>query len=104
MSKHFYVFVRTDLSLEQQLVQAVHAAYESGIRHGDRTSIDSVVVCQARDEFHLKQILNRLTNLQIPLVGFYEPDIGNQLTAISTSPLDMAQRKSMSKYRLWKGQ
>lgn len=102
MSKHFYVFVRTDLSLEQQLVQAIHAAYECGIRHGDETTIDSVVVCEAKNEQHLKQISSRLANLQIPLVEFYEPDIGSQLTAISTSPLDRDKRKSLSKYRLWR--
>lgn len=94
--------MRTDLPVEQQLVQAVHAAHEAGIKYGDSDRINAVVVCEANSELRLQQVIKKLDNKNIPLVRFYEPDIGNQLTAVATSPLTVEEKKCLSKFRLWR--
>ena len=100
---HFYVFVRTDLPAAQQTVQAIHAAYEAGIKFGiDNSLIDSVVVCSANSEEELNKIGSKLRRHDIPLVEFREPDIGNQLTAFATGPLQKHQRKRLSSYKMWR--
>ena len=98
------MLVRTDLPLEQQIVQAVHAAHESG-RHlaPQNESIDSVVVCRVDSEQKLMRAHDRLERQGIRTVLFREPDIGNQATALATEPVNGSVRKSLSKYPLWKG-
>ncbi len=92
------------MSVAQQTVQAVHAAYESGIKFGiEKEGIDSVVICQVKSEQELEFVGTKLGVKEIPFVEFYEPDIGNQLTSIATAALDTDQRKHLSKYKLWKG-
>ena len=101
---HFYVFIRTDLPIAQQTVQAVHAAYEAGIKFGiKKDGIDSVVICQVKSEQELELISTKLDYKETPFVEFYEPDIGNQLTSIATGALQNGQRKHLSKYKLWGG-
>ena len=95
--------VRTDLSPEQQLVQAVHAAHEAGIRFGDPSSISSVVVCSVPDERELLCVKERLDLREIRHHVFYEEDMDGQATALATEPVFGVRRKVLSHYPLWKG-
>jgi len=90
--------------MAQQLVQAVHAAYEAG-KHlaGDSPQIDSVVVCCVKNEQALLKAQHRLDLDGIQTVVFREPDIGDQATALATEPLCVERRKPLSRYELWEG-
>ena len=101
---HFYVLVRTDLPLPQQLVQAVHASHEAGKLHAQGNPYDdrifSVVVCQVPSEYHLMKAYDRIKNRGIEVSLFREPDIDNQATALATEPV--SDRKFFSKFKLWR--
>jgi hypothetical protein len=100
-----YVFVRTDLPLPQQVIQAIHAAYESAGMFDDNTSTThSLVLCQIKSEKDLIKTSNRLDYYGIQHHIFKEPDIQNQQTALCTEPVTQDQRSLFSKYKLWKGE
>lgn len=93
-----------DLTLRQQLCQAVHAAHESGIHlNGNKNGISSVVVCSVPTEDALLKAEYNLGKRGIRTVVFREPDLGNRATALSTEPINGAFRKFLSKYPLWEG-
>lgn len=79
-----YVLVRKDLSRKQQAVQAGHAVAEYLLRvpvfDWDNGTL---VYLGVKDEAELLSWGERLTYNNIEWAGFREPDIGNQLTAIS---------------------
>jgi hypothetical protein len=98
------VLVCGDLSLPQQLCQAVHAAHESGIHLAEKKEdISSVVVCSVPREDDLLKADFDLKRLGIRSVIFREPDLGNRATALATEPLNGDSRKFLSRYPLWKG-
>lgn len=95
--------VRQDLPLEQQLVQAIHAAHESGIYlspASDKST--SVVVCSTSSEQQLLNTLDKVESRGIRTILFREPDIGNQATAFATEPIPSDQRHILKGLRLWK--
>jgi hypothetical protein len=87
--------------MAQQLCQAVHAAYEAGIRFGDPHRISSVVVCSVPDERALQLAEARIRDNGIKSYMFTEPDIGDEATALATEPIFGAARRVLSKYPLW---
>lgn len=95
--------VRTDLSIPQQLCQAVHAAHESGIKFGNKDHITSVVVCSVPNESSLISELEKTESRGIKTILFREPDINNQATAFATEPIPNNNRKIFSKLKLWSG-
>jgi hypothetical protein len=98
------VLVCGDLSPAQQMCQAVHAAYESGLHLGDKTNgISSVVICSVSDEKELLKADYRLKASGIKTVTFREPDLGDRATALATEQVNEAARKVLSRYPLWKG-
>ena len=99
--RHFYIAVRSDLTLPQQMCQAVHAAHEAGIRWGDPKSVSSVVVIMVANEEQLKKMQDGLEHRRIQSCLFHEPDLGGQATALGTEPLDQRSRKILSGYPLW---
>lgn len=98
------MLVRADLPTAQQLVQAVHAAYEAG-KHlaGGLPNIDATVLCRVRDERELLRAEAYLQHRGIGTVLFNEPDIGNEATALATEPINGSHRKALSRYQLWEG-
>lgn len=93
--------MRRDLSGPQQIVQACHAAIES-VRH--TLSLDdehpSVITLNVKNEAQLNKILKRLAADGIEHYPFYEPDRGNELTAIASGPMTGNNRKPFKKYNL----
>ena len=79
-----YVLVRKDLPRKQQAVQAGHAVAEY-ILHVPMLSWDNgtLIYLGVRNEDELVSWGEKLTNKKINWIGFREPNIGNQLTAIS---------------------
>ena len=80
-----YVLVRKDLSRKQQSVQAGHAIAEYLLRvplfDWDNGTL---IYLGVKDENELISWGDKLTDKKINWIGFREPDINNQLTAIST--------------------
>lgn len=103
MKKHFYVLIRKDLPLPQQIVQSIHAAYEAAGKFDDDTSqTHSTVLCQTTDENGLIKAANKLDFSGIRYHLFQEPDIGNQPTALCTEPITPDRRRIFSNWKLWR--
>lgn len=96
--------VRIDLTLPQQICQAVHAAYESGMRLAEPTEyVDRTVICQVPDEDGLLKAKHYIEQKGIRTILFREPDIDNQATAMATEPMSELDRRKLSKFKLWEG-
>ena len=79
---------RADLPPGDQAVQAAHAALAFSVRHPDiAASWDreggSLLFLCARDETALRWLLDDSGQAGHPAVPFYEPDLGNALTAVA---------------------
>ncbi len=98
------MLVRTDLPPEQQLVQAVHAAYEAGLRLATppEQDVDYSVVCAVDSEQELAEARARLERHGVQSVLFRDSDIDEQATALCTEPIRGEKRRLMSKYQLWR--
>lgn len=99
-----YVFIRTDLPIEQQIVQACHAALEAG-HSFDRKSSEpsSLIILQIPNKEKLEVAMQRTIDRGIRCEAFYEPDWDYGFTSFATEPITLDQRKTFSKYKLWKG-
>lgn len=99
-----YTFIRNDLPIEQQIVQAAHSAYEAGRDHNISTIPSHLVLLEAKSETALEKIANKLTEAGIKFSMFYEPDYNRGYTSITTEPLlhNDARRKLFSKFSLYK--
>ena len=76
------MIVRKDLSHTQQVVQAAHAAHESGIRFGDINHFHSIVLCVVENEKQLLKEDFKLRSKGVRTIVFREPDLNNEITAI----------------------
>lgn len=86
-----YVITRRDMSPGYQAVQSIHAAIqffvenESNAKEWNKVS-NYVVLLSVEDETRLVQIMQEATSSQIKHSMFQEPDIGNQITAVTLEP------------------
>lgn len=98
-----YIFIRKDLSLEQQLVQSNHASLEAGFSFQKPEKTSSIVLIGAKDKEELYEIGDRLSRHGIKHCMFHEPDFDMGHSAIATEPIhDIKVRRVMSKYKLYK--
>jgi len=80
--------VRTDLPIEQQIVQVAHATHESGLYLcNNKDSVNSLVLCQTPNEFELLMAYDRLCANGVQAILFREPDLDNQATSLCTEPI-----------------
>ena len=98
MRQYMYVFVRRDLSLPQQIVQASHASAKIG---EDYHSDTNIVLFDSTNELSLKETADYLKHNEIKFNMFYEPDV-DEFTSIATEPLLGDKRKLLNKFRLYK--
>ena len=99
---YVYVLVRTDISLEQQLVQASHAALEAGFRFAAPREVSSVIVLAVPSRDALLQASARLQQRGVDHELFFEPDFGMGHSALATRPLTAKkERHLMRKYPLY---
>ena len=79
-----YILVRNDLSPSYQAVQAGHAVAEFCLR-GPSTNWENgtLIYLTVQNEEQLYRWKSRLKRRSIKYAEFREPDIGNELTAIS---------------------
>lgn len=98
-----YVLVREDLALEQQLVQACHAALEAGFAFDAPARTSSLIVCTVPDRNALQAAEQRLARYGIRTKMFFEPDWDMGHSALATEPLtERKQRFAMSTYPLFR--
>ena len=98
-----YIFVRQDISIPQQLVQASHAAHESGLAHSHSGKSNSIIIFGTKDKAELESLLDRF-HPEIPCYPFYEPYKDTGLTAFATYPIPEEDRHIFKEFKLWKPQ
>lgn len=95
--------MRKDISLPQQLVQAAHAAHESGIHLSKQyNNTSSIVICGVSSEKELMKANDYINSKGINTVVFKEPDMGSEATALASEPIDSTKRCHFSKFKLWR--
>jgi hypothetical protein len=96
--EYVFTFVRQDLSNEQQMVQAGHSLFKLGCslpRHkGDKTYF---VIVGVPNLNALKEAADHIGK-HVEFENFIEPDIGDEMTAISTYPIPAAKKHVFSQY------
>lgn len=97
-----YVFVREDLSPAQIAVQSCHAAIEcaNAFALKDLAEHPSVIILGVKNEVKLHQIRQFLIENDVQHAHFYEPDIGDELTAVATQPIFGERRRLFRKFQL----
>lgn len=102
---YVYVLIRTDISFEQQLVQASHAALEAGFRFKAPDEVASVIVLSVPSRQALLDASARLKTKGIDHELFFEPDFDMGHSALATRPLSTkSERYLMRKYPLYRAQ
>lgn len=95
-----YVFVRTDIPVANQLVQAAHVCHIAGrdFQHPDNTHMG---LFKLKDEEKLLKVANKLEDLGIKYSIYLEPDFPKGYTALATEPIYGKTREEFAKYKLW---
>lgn len=83
--KKLYVLVRRDLSPSQQAVQGGHAVAEFLLHRDTTWKNGTLVYLGVKDLRELLKWMSRFDTFEIPYSAFYEPDIGNEPTALATT-------------------
>lgn len=94
--------MRNDLSSSQICVQAIHAAILSTKEAPYLDEHPHLVLCKLDSETKLKNAIDRLEASGIRCYSFYEPDIGNQLTAAATGIIRGKDRLHFKRFNLLK--
>lgn len=98
-----YCFIRADLPIEQQIVQAAHSALEAGRDLGKPSSNSRLILLEAKSQDQLLKISQRLAAAGIKFRMFYEPDHNRGYTSITTEPISQDEdRAFFKKYTLYK--
>jgi len=103
MKPYIYVLVREDIPLEQQLVQACHAASEAGTSFNSQLRNSSLIVCTVPDREALLAARERLARYGIRNEMFFEPSWEMGYSALATEPITARkQRFAMNIYPLFR--
>jgi hypothetical protein len=98
---YVYVLVREDLEIEQQIVQACHAAHESGLACEAPADVSRMIVCTVPDQTALLIAAERLREQDVGHELFFEPDFGIGYSALATHPLSGRERRPLRRYPLY---
>jgi hypothetical protein len=118
MNYYSYFFTRQDISPEQQLVQTAHVALKLGVNstkpldkgveftvpyendiNPDETYFTCIGVRNAAGLYAVMQILEKFG---FRYEVFYEPDIGNEPTAIAVYPISELMKGPLEAFNLLK--
>lgn len=69
-------------------------------KHVEIEGTPSIVLLKAEDEKILRSYLTEVAKSGIKCYAFFEPDIGHQMTAFATRPLNQEQRKLLKHFKL----
>lgn len=103
MKPYTYVLVREDLSQEQQMVQACHAALEAGFAFNAPAMTSRLIVLTVPNQEALMAAAARLDRYGVDHHMFFEPDFGPMgHSALATRPVhEKKERHLMRKYPLF---
>lgn len=102
---YFYLFVRTDLPIEQQIIQTNHATYHMALAYPfhNHQTIPSIVLIGVPHQKALERVIQKLNRHNIAHTPFYEPDWDMGLSAVATTPnLSEEQRSVLRNYSIWR--
>ncbi len=99
-SKYVYIFVRQDLSKEQQLVQSAHVALVLGSKLKGKVEGLYFTVIGIPRLIDFCDVMKKLQEHGTKYEIFYEPDQGNTITAIATYPILKSKRGKLLDYKL----
>jgi transcriptional regulatory protein LevR len=100
MSNHYiYLFIRKDLSPQQQIIQASHVTHLIGTKQPEITETPNTVLIGLHSKDGLSEMVQYLDSNEIPYELFYEPDI-EEYTAIATYPLRGKDRTPLRRFSL----
>lgn len=97
--KWFYIFVRQDIPLEQQIIQTNHATQQMSAKYR-RTGIPNIVLIGVPGETELRNVITHLTEHNIKFVAFEDNDFDFKQAAVVTVPLDIKQKQFLRGYPL----
>jgi hypothetical protein len=108
LMKHYvFIFVRTDISQEQQVVQAAHVAMLAGriietqVKNPRFDFFDlNFVVCGAANETELDEFQEYFDMYGVDTVSFFEPDMNNEQTAFATFPIRKRDKVPFENFHL----
>lgn len=100
--KYVFTITRKDLDMSYAAVQAGHALYESASEFYNNkiNKHPHFVLCQVKNENKLLYWISKLESENIQFVIWKEPDLNNQITAISTEILTNDKIKIFKKLKL----
>ncbi len=92
-----YIITHSGLSPQYQVPQAVHAAIQFAMDYPEEhgkwfKASNTVVILATQDEQHLHKLTQKLDDYGLKYAKFFEPDIGNALTAIAIVPSPHTKR------------
>lgn len=92
-----FVVTRRDISPGYQAVQAAHASIEFQHEHPQiakewNTNSKYLVFLTVENEEALQRLLEKIQIRDIKYSVFFEPDIGNQLTAVCLEPGQVSEK------------
>lgn len=84
MKNRLYVLIRSDLKAGQQAVQAGHAVAEWMIKNPNSWNNEYLIYLNVNSEKELTEWIGVFEEKSHPYTAFREPDLNNQITALST--------------------
>lgn len=92
------------MPIEQIVVQACHAAQESGLNFPNPIpEPTSLILIQVNNQEQLTKAYDKLSLTGIKFVKFHETSWDYGFTSFASEPVFEDQRNSFKKYRLFKG-
>jgi len=82
-SKRLHIVVNKDLSPGLKLAQVAHVAHEFGKAYPQADVGDTMVVLEAGEDELLFNYIEVYQDKLTEVLGFFEPDLNNQLTAVA---------------------
>lgn len=102
MSEYVYCFIRTDLSVTQQIIQMSHCTFEVGTLDKTFGQPPNIVLFEVENEIKLLEAHNWVTKHKIDCVLFDEPDMEGQFTALATKPIKTKEERAIfRKFKLY---
>ena len=97
----FYIFVRQDIPIEQQIIQTNHATLEMSKITGIK-DIPSICLIGVPNWMELDKVRKHLKLNEIKYAEMNDTDFDFRVASVVTVPLEEDRRKVLKGYPLWK--
>ncbi len=98
--EYVYIFVRQDLLLAQQIVQACHAVLSMS-QWFRVDGIPNVILIGVPNLPALLKACKKLDDAKIAYYAWHEPDFDYGFTALATVPIEGERRSALANYRVY---